>query len=242
MMNLSGQRIVPVATARSTLLVRVEQPFFGDLKVRQLRMDQGHHCWCGNTNLTAFSPEYDVCLECRSLVSKRTFDNSISHVAEEESGLYGREYWYSHQERDFGYPNIEVRAREDLPERCIHWMQTLLKYKAPPGQVLELGCAHGGFVAMLKWAGFDAVGLELSSSIAEFASRTFGVPVLVGSVEKQDIPAASLDCIALMDVLEHLPDPIGTMRYCLHLLKPDGMMMVQTPCYPESLSFEQMTA
>jgi len=32
------------------------------------------------------------------------------------------------------------------------------------------------------------------------------------------------------------------MRYCLHLLKPDGMMMVQTPCYPESLSFEQMTA
>jgi predicted transcriptional regulator len=59
-------------------------------------------------------------------------------------------------------------------------------------------------------------------------------------VESQEIPHQSLDVIALMDVLEHLPDPVGTMRHCATLLKPDGIFFIQTPRYIEGKTLEEM--
>ena len=199
-------------------------------------------CWCGNTDLMPFSPEYLKCLACKTLVAVQMPGANIARVTDDENDFYGREYWFSHQENDLGFPSIRIRSRTDLPERCLHWLRTVLKYKLPPGHVLELGSAHGGFVAMLCWAGFDATGLELSPWVVEFAKDTFGVPMLLGPVEDQQIEPGSLDLIALMDVLEHLPDPVGTMRHCLNLLNPDGILVIQTPRLPEDKTYEDMVA
>jgi SAM-dependent methyltransferase len=105
---------------------------------------------------------------------------------------------------------------------------------------LELGSAHGGFVAMLRWAGFDAMGLELSPWIVEYASNIFQVPMLLGPLENQKIENNSLDGIFLMDVIEHLSDPVATINLCLNLLKTDGFLMIQTPRYFEGKAFETM--
>lgn len=169
-------------------------------------------------------------------------DREIARVEDEERDFYGRRYWFEYQERELGNPDITVRARTDLPERCVYWLRTVLTYKLPPGRVLELGSAHGAFVAMLRWAGFDATGLELSPWVVQFIRETFQVPVLLGPVEDQQIEPASLDVIALMDVLEHLSDPESTMRHCLGLLKPDGILLIQTPCYPEGRTYDEMVA
>ena len=205
-------------------------------------MTDGLECWCGNSDLVVFSPGYARCVACETLVSADMPGPEISSVTDEERGLYGRDYWFSHQERDLGKPNLVDRARADLPERSLHWLRGILRYKLPPARVLELGSAHGGFVATLRWAGFDATGLEISPWVVAFARETFEVPMLLGSVEHQAFEPASLDVIALMDVLEHLPDPAGTMRHCLRLLKPDGLLLIQTPCYPEGMSYEEMVA
>ena len=186
-------------------------------------MTDGLSCWCGNTGLVPFSPAYLRCPICESLVTTQMPGRDFVQVTDDERDYYGREYWFPHQERDLGFPNITIRARADLAERCLYWLRTVLKYKLPPGQVLELGSAHGGFVALLHWAGFDATGLELSPWVVQFARKTFGMPMLLGPLEDQQITLASLDMIALMDVLEHLPDPVGTMRHCLELLKPNGI-------------------
>ncbi len=112
----------------------------------------------------------------------------------------------------------------------------------PPGRVLELGSAHGGFVALLAQAGFQATGLELSPAIVEIARELFGVPMLTGPIEDQAIAPGSLDVIALMDVLEHLPDPVGSMRASVQALAPDGFLLIQTPAYPEGVSYAEMQA
>ena len=191
----------------------------------------GKRCVCGNSHLVQFSAGYLRCDLCETLIARRQFDSSISEVCDESADLYGREYWYSHQ-RGLGYPNIEIRAREDLSERCLHWLRALLKYKTPPGRVLELGCAHGGFVALLNWAGFDACGLDLSPSIVEFARTTFGVSVFLGKLELQGFSPETFDIIAIMDVLEHFPDPSATVGKCLQLLKPDGVLLDSDPPIP----------
>ncbi len=40
--------------------------------------------------------------------------------------------------------------------------------------------------------------------------------------------------------MEHLLDPVDTMRRCLNLLKPDGFLLIQTPKYPRPMTWEQM--
>ena len=199
-------------------------------------------CWCGNADLVPFWPGYARCPECETLVSAEMPAADIAHVVDEDRDFYGREYWFSYQQKHLGHPTILDRARSDLPERCLYWLQSLLKYRRPPARVLELGSSHGGFVAMLRWAGFDATGLEISPWVVEFARETFDVPVLTGPIEDQSIEPASLDVIALMDVLEHLRDPAATMRQCLRLLKPDGILLIQTPCYPEGSTYAEMAA
>jgi SAM-dependent methyltransferase len=199
-------------------------------------------CWCGNSELVPFSPGYFRCARCETLVWGQMPGPEITRVVDEATEFYGREYWFSHQERDLGFPNIFVRARNDLAERALYWLRTVLKYKLPPAQALELGSGPGAFVAMLRWAGFDATGLEISPWVVWFIRETFEVPVLHGPVEEQQIEPASLDLIALMDVFEHFRDPVDTMRRCLDMLKPDGIVLIQTPCYPEGRSYEELAA
>jgi SAM-dependent methyltransferase len=163
-------------------------------------------------------------------------------VRDDEQDFYGKGYWLTHQVQDLGQADIHERARADLPERCMHWLRTVLRYKPPPARVLEVGCAHGGFVALLRWAGYDANGLELSPWVAEFARQTFAVPMLLGPVENQPLPEGSLDVIVLNDVVEHLVDPLATLTCCARLLKEDGALVVQMPCYPEGVSYQELHA
>jgi SAM-dependent methyltransferase len=199
-------------------------------------------CWCGNADLLDWSADYARCPRCETLVLRRMPAADVTAVGRDEAGLYGRDYWFKHQEQDVGFPDITRRSRADLPERCVHWLRAALKYKLPPGRTLELGAAHGGFVALLRLAGFDATGLELSPWIADYARRTFDVPMLQGPVERQPVEPGSLDLVAMMDVIEHLPDPVGTLTTCARLLKPDGVLLVQTPEYPQGETFDSLNA
>ncbi len=197
-------------------------------------------CWCGVNNLLPFSPEYSVCGACGTLVSQNSLSDEQLQVNNDDTDFYGKQYWLDHQKQDLGFPDIQARSRNDLPERNLHWLKALLKYRLPPAEVLELGCAHGSFVALMRQAGYQASGVEMSPWVVDFAQKTFGVPISVGPVENLDIKSGSLDVIALMDVLEHLPDPIATMRLCLELLKQDGMLLIQAPQFKENMRYDEL--
>ena len=202
-------------------------------------MSQEPSCWCGNTLLEPFSTDYLRCASCETLVIARMPAPEYLLVDDDARDFYGKQY-FKRMTEEHGLPPIEQRSRTDLPERCIYWLRDFLKYKLPPGRILELGCAHGGFVALLRRAGFDATGLELSPWLADFARKTFDVPVLVGPVESQDLAAGSLDAVVLMDVLEHLGNPAATLSRCLSLLKSDGIFFLQTPRYREGKTLREM--
>ena len=102
-------------------------------------------CWCGSKEFSSFSRFHLKCSRCGTLVSsvRRVEPSQFNDDAE---SIYGREYWFTHQRDDLNLPDILQRARKDLPERCAYWLNTVLKYKIPPGRALELGCGHGGFI------------------------------------------------------------------------------------------------
>ncbi len=194
-------------------------------------------CWCGNTDLLTFSSDYSQCSSCGTLVSLKGLALEKLKVLDDETDFYGKKYWLDHQSQDLDFPDIHKRSRNDLTERNLHWLKTLLKYCLPPAKTLELGCSHGSFVALLDQAGYDASGVEMSPWVVEFGQKTFGVPISVGPIEALDITPGSLDVIALMDVLEHLPEPVATMAHCLKLLKSDGLLPIQMPQFKEGMNY-----
>lgn len=199
-------------------------------------------CWCGEKSLFAYSDEFHVCKACGTLVTAADVKPESLAVKQDAGELYSKDYWLKRQSEKYGLPPLDQRARSDLPERCVHWLNLLLKRRLPPAKVLEIGCAHGGYVALMRWAGYDASGTEMSPWIVQFAKETFGVPVQAGRIEELAFAPGSLDVIILNDVIEHLPDPTATLGHCAKLLKPDGFFIIQTPEYKEHLSYADILA
>jgi len=186
-------------------------------------------CWCGGELGKEIGRYYRCCNECGAAVLAALPAPEHFEVSDDERDFYGRRYWTDYS-RARDLPDISERVRSDLSERCLFWLERLLEVTQPPGRTLEIGCGHGAFVRLMQDLGFDAVGTELSGWVVEFAKRTFDVPVLRGRLETLDLEPG-FTCIAAFDVLEHLHDPLETARRCGSLLAPDGVLLVQTPCY-----------
>ena len=199
-------------------------------------------CWCGNRVLKAFNREYGHCEACGTLVLRQRFTSEDLAVKDDDADFYGKNYWLGHQSSDLDQPDIFERQRSDISERNLFWLNALLQFKTPPASVLELGCAHGSFVALLSQAGFDARGAEMSPWVVQHARETFGIDVGLGTLEDLNVPAGSLDVIAMMDVMEHLPSPAETMTGCLKAIKEDGILLIQMPEFDESKGFEQLVS
>lgn len=188
-------------------------------------------CWCGCDELDASFGSHLKCASCGTLVSNEIVRASFyAEVGDDETGFYGESYWSTHVPETQGLPTLEERARSDLTERAIDWMCRILELREPPADVLELGCAHARLVMLLCRAGFDAEGLEMSPSVVRQARELSRVPVHLGPLAP-DAVRPRYDVIAAMDVLEHLVDPLGTLRTCRAMLPDDGLLVLQTPCH-----------
>jgi len=94
----------------------------------------------------------------------------------------------------------------------------------------------------MRWAGFDAFGVELSPWVVDFAEKSFDVPVLQGPVEDLEPVRNSVDAVCLFDVLEHLSDPFETLQHCKEWMKPDAIWLVQTPEAPHQVDYATMVS
>ena len=190
-------------------------------------------CWCGAMSLPApFTGDYARCAACETLVSTVPPAVRGERVIDDSTDFYGVQYWTRYQTDQRGLPPIAERSRGDLSERCIHWLRALLTYRRPPARMLEIGAAHGGFLRLAQLAGFDATGIEMSPSIVDFARRTFDVDMRLGPLEAAGFADATFDIVVAFDVLEHVRDPGAMLREIRRVLRPEGIVLVQTPQYP----------
>jgi SAM-dependent methyltransferase len=190
-------------------------------------------CWCGASSPPLrFATDYNRCTACETLVCTVPPDASTGGVVDDSADFYGLPYWTRHQTESWGFPAIAERSRKDLPERCLHWLRALLRYRRPPGRLLEIGASHGGFLRLARLAGFDASGIEMSPSVVDLARRTFDVDMQLGPLEAAGFCDDAFDVVVAFDVLEHFRDPSGALREIRRVLLPDGILILQTPDYP----------
>lgn len=116
------------------------------------------------------------------------------------------------------------RILSDVIRRLVH----------PPAnaRILELGCGTGHNLDMLGTFGWVEA-TELDDPARDLAALRLGRPV-----EKVVLPDLgkfaddSFDLIALLDVLEHVPDDKGSLMAISTKLKPNGALLLTVPANP----------
>lgn len=108
------------------------------------------------------------------------------------------------------------------------------RYVRPPAdaRILEIGAGTGHNLAMLSRFG-SVEASELDPVARDLASERLGKPVLEAALPDLSMfPADSYDLIALLDVLEHVPDDTASLAAIYTRLKPGGTLLLTVPINP----------
>ena len=115
------------------------------------------------------------------------------------------------------------------------YLSILGKYFLPGKCLLDIGCGAGFFLKAAELAGWSVAGMETSEAAADYARAVTKVKVFYGNLEEIRLAPESYDAVTMLDILEHLPDPMGTLKEVHRVLKKGGILIVNTPDY-QSLS------
>jgi len=108
-------------------------------------------------------------------------------------------------------------------------LRFLQKFCDQGGRVLDVGCGRGVFLELARDAGFEPFGVELGAADAEAARRRVGTDVVATDFEQIDTANRDFDVITLFHVIEHFRSPSRAMAKVRSLLKPGGLVIIETP-------------
>jgi 2-polyprenyl-3-methyl-5-hydroxy-6-metoxy-1,4-benzoquinol methylase len=97
-----------------------------------------------------------------------------------------------------------------------------------PPLVLDVGCGVGLLLDEARRRGWRTQGVELSDWGVRRA-RHLGLDVFQGTLEEAGFEPGSFDAVFMVDVLEHLADPVRTLAKVSQVLRPGGVLCVVTP-------------
>lgn len=119
--------------------------------------------------------------------------------------------------------------------RAIQHITELKRYKQS-GRLLDVGCSYGISVKAAGDMGFDAWGVEPTKKAVAYAKKQLHLKVYHGTLDNVKFPSKSFDVVSLYDVLEHVPNLRLLLREIHRMLKPGGIIAIQSPNI-ESLAF-----
>ena len=97
------------------------------------------------------------------------------------------------------------------------------------GTLLDVGCGTGGYLLRMKKLGWDVLGVEPDLRAVEIAREKFQLPVIHGTLEQADLPEDSVDAVVMHHVIEHVHDPVATLKGCRRILRRNGKLTIVTP-------------
>lgn len=98
-----------------------------------------------------------------------------------------------------------------------------------PGRLLDFGCGGGAFLAHMSRLNWDVTGLDVSPTAVDRIQNELGLPALLGTLPHPDLRPASFDVVTMWHSLEHVHDPMETLREARRLLVPGGRLIIAVP-------------
>lgn len=176
-------------------------------------------CGAATTLTLALNQPYTarLCPTCDSLTTEipnrrepADATNETLYLPEERAPIYARR-------------RLEFRARYAITLRLIR------KYipRSTNPKLLEVGSNIGVFTHFAQNHGFEVDSIEINELCRQYQIRTYNVPA-VRSIDDLD-PTRTYDAIVMMDVLEHVTQPIDLLARAAARLAPNGVLFIQFP-------------
>lgn len=96
------------------------------------------------------------------------------------------------------------------------------------GRVLDIGFGDGSFLLKAQDMGWSAVGIDVDPCVVEEA-RNVGLDAYLGHPSDLPKSVGQFDAITMNHVIEHVHQPTDVLAQCYELLKPGGMLWIETP-------------
>ena len=124
----------------------------------------------------------------------------------------------------------EYEKSQDTRALQMRWLISAARDFRPEARsLLDIGAGSGMLVAEARRQGLDAIGVEPSRALVEMARFQNEVEVLPGIFPHPQLAGRRFDLIFLVDVIEHVSNPLGLLRHCAQALNARGVMVVITP-------------
>jgi SAM-dependent methyltransferase len=119
-------------------------------------------------------------------------------------------------------------ADSELRDRI--WAERLgrIERLARGGRLLDIG-SDGCFPFLAGKRGWSAAGLQPDAGLCARAGEKYGVELVPATLKEAGFAAESFDVITAFHVIEHVPSPSTLCRQVLRVLRPGGLIVVETP-------------
>ncbi len=124
----------------------------------------------------------------------------------------------------------EYATKADIVYPRFEWLtKSVLRQKAKT--LIDLGCADGYTCLTLQDKGVKCTGYNLYKPSIDIARKRAKKLKLNSTFIHDDLFNATgkYDAVVLMEVLEHLPDPVKAIKHCMGLVADGGSFYISTP-------------
>lgn len=149
---------------------------------------------------------------------------------------YDRYYTNLYYPKDFASKNnIDISEIGDITHPYLK--DFLLKnidfsLFSPRAKLLDIGCGYSSFLYLFKdEKNIEISGLEPNKEVANFAREKLGLKIYECTINNHNLPLQSFDVITALAVIEHVTDPLATLKKMRELLRPNGYIFITTPDY-----------
>ncbi len=156
------------------------------------------------------------CNRCRACFTSPRFPETAKQMAFEGSYPF-----YDRARRAVGPPSeAEMQAFDRR-------VGAILKSHPTPGSVLDVGMGDGAFLAAMQRRGWDVTGIDVESSVVNYARSYIGIQCCsVADVEKDPLPEGLFDAITLWGMLQLAYHPQTLLEKLRLSLAPGGILAI----------------
>jgi|JI8StandDraft_2_1071088.scaffolds.fasta_scaffold28934_2 SAM-dependent methyltransferase len=125
------------------------------------------------------------------------------------------------------FPGLLRRARDWVQRGKV---RVIRQYAPPGGDILDVGCGSGQLLRLIRAHGRADWKLHANEMHQPSLDRLAEQGFITHAGPIQQVPGDALfDVIVLNQVIEHFADVHGLLAACRRLLRPGGVLLIETP-------------